>query len=754
MNTTSKIKVIGSLSVEVADKILKQLNKLEGITFVEYQNDYSIISYGISEHASDYDIMVMILNVLTENGVEGEPLFDDELESAIKFQRNLDDDEICDDEGEKRCNCNHEHHHEHHHEHESSVIGCSCCDNEHQEYNYKKERTIKIIELSISLAFLIGSIILSFIEATKDFSRYVAVIAYAVAGYETLINGVTAIFKKKPFNERFLMSVASISAIFLGEYIEAAGIMLLFSIGELFEFGASQSANEVIEKLKSYKPQTARVISEDNFEKTVKPEAVKVGDVLLVRAGEKVVVDGIIIEGEGAFDTKIITGESVYKDLGVDSVVLSGFALFNGTCKIKATKTYGDSAVANIEKVVKNAREKKAKPEKFLEKFAKWYTPIIVCVAVLLALIPPFFYPYYPTGIRIWGLRAVMLLCISCPCSLVLSIPLAYFIGVGNCAEKGIIVKNTAVLEKLSNCKIVVFDKTGTLTSGNLKVEKILSTKKFQGKVLNYINICEMRSNHPIAHAIREKAGVTNVEVTNYIEVAGKGVSLIYDNQKLICGNEKFLIENGVIFNRCDEIGIKLYLAVDNEYAGVVILSDTVRDTARGCMLELYDAGVNQTIMLTGDNKDYAVAVRKQLKMNKSVSELLPEEKVTELEEIIKNSNGTSVAFVGDGVNDAPVLTRADVGISMGNGADVSLQSSDVVLTNSDLSKVPYLIKVAKRTQKIAKINLFTSLIIKLVVFVLSVCGLVESLWLAIGADVGLLVLTILNSIRNKFNAR
>ena len=750
MNTI--IKINANLSKEDVKKITSEVEKLEGVISAKIENN--LLSYEISEWASDYDVMVAIINICESLSFDSEPVYDGADDMVNSVNAHAHDHEDCDcNHDHEDCDCNHDHEDcDCHHDHEHGVSFCGC-GNEHfnDEKETKKYVKSKIIELSASIIIFIVGAILSGIETTKQASPYVLIMAYAIAGYDVILNGITKIFKGKPFTEDTLMMLASVAAILLNETLEAAGIMILFGIGETFERAVTGDANKIINKLKAYKEEKVIVISDGGFEKTVTPEKVKVGETMLIRAGEKITVDGVIVEGSSSFDTKVITGESAYKDLSVGDEVLSGYAVVNGTVKVKAIKPYSESAVSRIEKIVVESSKKKSKPEKFLEKFAKWYTPSVVIVAILIAFIPPFFSPIYARELQIWGERAIMLVCVSCPCSLVISIPLAYFMGVSSSASNGVIVKNSATLEKLASCKTVVFDKTGTLTEGELIVTKIVSTKKYQGKVLEYATACEKYSNHPIALALMKKQGEIKGEVTDYLEVAGKGVSCNYEGKTILAGNLKFMAENGVNASLVQEIGTKLYLAVNGEYAGAVVFNDKIRRTARGAIRELYDAGVTDTVMLTGDNKEYAVAVRKQLEMNKSVSELLPEDKVRELEEIIKANEKSTVAFVGDGVNDAPVITRADVGIAMGGvGSDAVISSADVVLTTDDLSKVPFLIKLSKRTASIAKQNLVLSLVVKFAVIILGVTGLFTNLWLAIGADVGLLIITILNAIRNK----
>ncbi len=734
------IKINTDLTQEQVKDIISKTNVFEGVISVKIKD--GILSYDISEWASDYDVMVQILGLLEDMGIDAEPLFDgsEEVSDSVVYHEESEDADSQEDEEhehchEEECSC-----HLHHHD-----DNCSC-----ENLSDKKERKYKIIELTIAVMIMIAGIILNSFEKTAKASNYVLVFAYAIAGYNAVIGGFTGIIKRKPFNQNTLMTIASIAAILLGKTLEAVGIMILFQIGELFEHSAISRADKVINDLKSFKDEKVSVLGDGGIEKRVSADKVKVGDIIVVRTGEKCSLDGVILSGGSSFNTAIITGESNYKDLGVNDTVLGGFIAVDGSVKVRVTKPYSESAVNTIAKTIEECAKNKSKAEKFLDKFSKWYTPLIVVAAIIVAFICPIFAETYRLGISVWGKRAVMLLCVSCPCSIVVSIPLAYFIGVANSAKHGVIVKSSLTLEQLSNCGVVAFDKTGTLTEGVLKVSKVISTKNYQGKILELLNICEKYSNHPIALAIRKKVGVSTLEATDYKDYAGKGVSCVYDGKIMLAGNERFLTENQVKIIETGDIGTKIYLAVDGECAGVVILNDVIRKNARGMVRELKDLGVLQTLMLTGDNKDEALAVKEYLGIDKSRAELLPEDKVRRLEKAIKSTNGT-VVYLGDGVNDAPVLKRADVGIAMGNGLDVAIESADAVLTSGDLSKIPYLIKLAKRTSKIAKQNLYGSLLIKLLIIALSVTGVLSSLWFAIAGDVGLLILAILNSIRNKF---
>ncbi len=728
------IKILKLINVGDAnfEEITNEVKSIKGVLdcVIENENSNVLLKYGIDEWSSDYDILVKIMDVLTDKFSIDSEMYDGETSE--------DEYIIIESDNEDESVYENEHNH---------TDGRSCCEHEHEETNIKS----KIIELSLSVVILIAGIILSSFSKTEMVSRYFFVVAYAIAGYEILFEGIIKIFKGKVFSEDLLMSVASISAILLGEFIEAAGIMILFSLGELFEHTASDNARKVIDKLKDISPNTANVINEKGDIIKTKVEEIKIGDIVLVKSGERIVVDGVVVEGSCSLDTKTITGESNFKDAVVGDRVFGGYLSVDGSVKIRVEKSFKDSTLQVIVDIVEKSAEKKSKKEKFIEKFSKIYTPIIVALALIIAFIPPIFSASYGAGLSVWGVRAVMLLCISCPCSVVISIPLTYFCGVGMLAKWGVVVKNTQTLEKLSSCKTVVFDKTGTLTKGDLKVSKILSIKEYSGRLLNFVCIAEQYSNHPIAKACLKAYNGVALSGENFKETAGKGVEVDYQNYHVICGNLAFLNELGIKAKKVEEVGVKLYVAINNEYAGCIVFNDNVKDEARGAVLELYDAGIENTVMLTGDNKDYAIKVRKELGIKQSVSELLPQDKVVEIERIISENDKTCVAFVGDGVNDAPVITRSDVGFAMGAiGSDTAIESADIIITDDDLSKIPLSIKLAKRTNAIAKQNIVASLSVKFIVMLLATFGIVSSLWLAIASDVGIMVLAVLNAIRNR----
>lgn len=748
-----KIKILSEIS-GLKSKIEDAVRGVGGVVDVKINevNSSIYLEYAITEHASDYDVMVSILDILEKDfNLETDVFIDSDDEVDFGGVYEAEEYTNSDDDNHDSTDCNNCHTHSHNERcsHTDSE-SCSCGHDEHATIQSKKG---KIIELAVAVFVFIIGIILKAIPATTKVSDYVLIGAFAIAGYEIIFESLIKLFNGKFFSVDLLMTIASFAAIILGETVEAVGIIVLYSIGELFEVVAIENSKKVIDGLKKLIPDKVFVVLEDGKIIEKDCDKLEVGDVILLKAGDKSPIDGVIIEGSASFDTKAVTGESSFKDLKVDDSVYGGFYNKNGTCKVKAIKNYKDSTLSKIIEIVENSKGNKSKQESLIDKFAKWYTPAVVIIALLLAFVMPIFEESYKIGLSIWLVRAVMLLCISCPCSLVVSVPLSYYCGVGLLAKHGILAKSSNSLEKLSNCNVVVFDKTGTLTKGELKVSKIISTKKYAGKVLGIISKIETLSNHPIAKSILSKGDVASGEVSNFKEVSGLGISATFNGQDCLVGSYKFLTQNGVEFKENEELGTKIYLSIDKEFAGLIVLNDEIKKEAYGAIKELKAYGVNKTVMLTGDNKEYAKEVRKELKINVSVSELLPNEKVEEIEKLISQNDGKSVAFVGDGINDAPSITRADVGFSMGAlGSNIAIDSSDIVITDDDLSKVPYTVKIAKRTHSIATQNIVASLVIKFGVMLLSVLGLSQSLWLAIGSDVGLLILTILNAIRNKFD--
>ena len=611
-------------------------------------------------------------------------------------------------------------------------------------------------------------------------TRAIYLIGYLIVGGEIILKAIKNIFKGELFDEHFLMTVATIGAIAIGEYPEAVAVMLFYQVGELFQDYAVDKSKKSITELMNIRPDYANVKRNENITK-VNPEKVKIGEIIVVKPGEKIPLDGIVLEGKSMIDTSSLTGESLPRNVEKNDEILSGCINQNGTLSIKVTKEYGESTVHKILDLVENASNKKSKSENFITKFAKYYTPIVVILAILLAIIPPFI-------LRLgeftnWLYRALTFLVVSCPCALVISIPLGFFGGIGGASKKGILVKGSNYLEALDNTETVIFDKTGTLTEGIFEVQKIETVKtlkqsnkiekdkKFEKnnktendkdfyeiekqELLKLVASCEKDSNHPIAMSVKKAYAEQNNQkmdgnkIKNINELAGKGISAIIEEKEILVGNEKLMKENSINYIESKDVGTVLYVSINKKFAGYIVISDKIKHDSKTAISDLYKNGVNKTIMLTGDKKEVAENVSNQLGITSVFSELLPDGKVEKVEEIIKNKSPKSkVVFVGDGINDAPVLALSDIGIAMGGlGSDAAIEAADVVIMTDEPSKVSQSIDIAKKTMKIVKENIIFAIAIKIIVLILGACG-GATMWEAVFADVGVSILAIINSLR------
>ncbi|MHB1687870.1 MAG: heavy metal translocating P-type ATPase [Ignavibacteriaceae bacterium] len=573
-------------------------------------------------------------------------------------------------------------------------------------------------------------------------------IAYLLSGYKVILGAARNIVKGKVFNEQFLMTVATLGAIGIDAMSEAVAVMLFYIVGELFQDLAVNRSRKSIKSLLEIKPDYANLKLNGDIKK-VNPEDVKIGQEILIKAGERVPLDGEIIDGDSFVDTSALTGESVPRKVKKGGTVLSGMINQSGVLVIKVTKPFKESSISKILEMVENATSKKAQTEKFITTFAKYYTPVIVFGALLLAIIPPLFFA--GQTFSDWIYRALVVLVISCPCALVISIPLGYFGGIGGASKKGILVKGSNYLDTLTQVKTVVFDKTGTLTKGEFKVSEIITSNSFsKEKILEYAAYAESNSKHPIAKSILDKFNlkIDSSRIKNVEEISGHGIKAIIDGKIIFAGNDKLLHKENIDHPTCAVEGTVVHLAVDNTYAGYIIISDTLKDDAIEAIEKLKAKNI-QTVMLTGDNKTAAEAYAKKLKIDKYYFELLPEDKVKYIEDIIEEKKG-KVAFVGDGINDAPVLARADVGIAMGAlGSDAAIETADVVLMTDHPSKVAIAIEVAKKTRKIVWQNIFFAMGVKLFFIILGVLG-IATMWEAVFGDMGVALLAIFNAMRVK----
>lgn len=569
------------------------------------------------------------------------------------------------------------------------------------------------------------------------------VVAWLIAGYDILWSAIRNILRGQIFDEKFLMALATCCALAMKDWKEAAAVMLFFQVGELFEMLAVERSRRSISSLMDLRPDCA-VVVKNGEEVEVEPEEVRVGDILLVRPGERIAVDGVIVEGESALDTSKITGEAVPVDVCSGSPVVSGSVNLSGVLKIRAESAYEHSTVARILTLVETAAEKKASAERLITKFARYYTPSVIGAAVLLAAVPPIFFGQPFTQ---WLSRALTFLVISCPCALVISVPLSFFSGMGAAAKLGIVVKGGVALEQLAKTSTVVFDKTGTLTEGKFSVQAIYCAAGKKEELLRIAAQCEKYSNHPVAQAIRQAYPKVSEEAENIREIPGNGITAVVDGKHAAVGNARLLESLGIHFPEISEVGTTVYIAVDGVYLGAITVADTARKNVRKTINALHAFGVKKTMMLTGDNERSAAHYAKICGVKEYRAQLLPQDKVAIFETLPKKKNET-VAFVGDGVNDAPVLTAADVGIAMGGvGSDAAVEAADAVLLNDDISKLPMLFRIAKRTCAIARQNIAFALSVKAVCLILGALGYAP-MWLAIFADVGVAVLAILNALR------
>ena len=606
-----------------------------------------------------------------------------------------------------------------------------------------KKRGIKII---ISLILFLIAFIINFNNEIINIVIYI--ISYIIVGFDILKKAVRNIFRGNVFDENFLMSIATLGAFCIKEFPEAVAVMLFYQIGELFQSYAVDKSRKSISDLMDIRPDFANVYKNNNVEK-VDPDEVEIGDIIVVKTGEKVPLDGIIIEGKASLDTKALTGESIPKEVGVDDEVLSGCINLNGGIKIKVTKKFEESTVSKILDLVENASSKKSKSENFITKFAKYYTPIVVIIAVILAVVP--IIVIKETNFSEWLYRALSFLVVSCPCALVISIPLSFFGGIGGASKLGILIKGSNYLENISNTEIIAFDKTGTLTKGVFVVQEIYSINMPQNELLEMVCHAENYSNHPISLSVKKEFNkkIDEKRISKIRELSGLGIEAEIDGKQVLVGNKKLMDKENIKYEKCDKIGTILYVAINKKFEGYILISDEIKDDAKETISRLKENNIKQTVMLTGDRKDVGENVAKQLGLDKVYTELLPDGKLEKVEELLKQtSEKGKLAFVGDGINDAPVLALADIGIAMGGlGSDAAIEAADIVIMTDEPSKIVETIKLSKKTMKIVKENIVFAIFIKIAVLVLCAVG-IATMWEAVFADVGVSIIAILNSLR------
>lgn len=599
-------------------------------------------------------------------------------------------------------------------------------------------------------------VILSFLSVDGYLKMALYMAPYLVIGYDILKKAWKGILNKQVFDENFLMAVATIGAIVLGDYKEGVAVMLFYQIGELFQSYAVGKSRRNISELMDIRPDYANVEVDGNLEQ-VDPDEVEIGTIIVVQPGEKVPIDGIVTEGKSTLNTSALTGESVPRDISIGEEVISGCINLSGVLKIQTTKEFGESTVSKILDLVENSSSKKSKSENFISKFAKYYTPAVCYGALALAILPPLVRILFMGASPEWGdwiYRALTFLVISCPCALVISIPLSFFAGIGGASNQGVLVKGSNYLETLSQTKYVVFDKTGTMTRGVFEVSGIHHNEMEDAKLLEYAALAECSSSHPISKSLQKayNKSIDRNRVTDIEEISGHGVVAKVDGITVAAGNEKLMEKLGISYVSCSHVGTIVHLALDGKYAGHILISDVIKPHAKEAIKELKKAGVTKTVMLTGDRKNVADAVASELGIKEVYSELLPADKVAKVEELLANKEEKDkLAFVGDGINDAPVLSRADIGIAMGAlGSDAAIEAADIVLMDDDPLKISKAIKIAKKCIRIVYENIYFAIGIKVLCLILGALG-IANMWMAIFADVGVMVIAVLNAIRTLF---
>ena len=651
------------------------------------------------------------------------------------------------------------HLHEHEHEH------CESCSHEHHHEHSLKRQLWLIVATTI---LLIAAVV---IERSFQLSTFqlllVYLVPYLLIGHETLHEAWEGITKGEAFNEHLLMTVATIGALCIGflpgaetQYPEAVFVMLFFQVGELFEGYAEGKSRDSIAHLMDIRPDVAHL---EGIEADVSPEQVAVGQVIVIRPGEKVPLDGVVIEGTSALNTVVLTGESLPRDVTMGDEVISGCVNLSGVLRVRTTKAFGESTVSKIINLVENAGERKSQSETFITRFARIYTPVVVCLAIALAILPPL-YLYLTaqqspiTTFSTWLYRALMFLVVSCPCALVISVPLTFFGGIGGASRRGILIKGANYMDVLAKVDTVVFDKTGTLTHGQFAVSAVHPDTCDENELLHLAAHVEHFTTHPIGAALRDAfpdEATDGCKITDVEEIAGHGIRARVGEKVVCVGNTKMMEAIGAKWHDCHHVGTIIHVAIDGEYAGHIVINDQIKPDSADAIAQLHELGIKRTVMLTGDRQEVAAHVANELHLSEYHAELLPADKVAHVEKLLQTATGQShLAFVGDGINDAPVLARADVGIAMGGlGSDAAIEAADVVLMDDKPSKIALAVRIARRTLSIARQNVVFAIGVKVAVLILAALG-IATMWLAVFADVGVTVLAVLNAMRALRNVK
>lgn len=724
-----KLVLSGLNCANCANKIETKVNKINGIENASLNFSTTVLTVKINKEEEKNNIVNEIKSIVKK------------LEPHVKVIEKTDNKDIKVNKSECTSSCC-----TNSHEHESN-------NEEHHGHTHEfKENNGFLGYAKDNLLLIIGTIVYIIALAYKSNENLLSFIlfgvSYLIIGGEVILNAIKNIIRGEIFDENFLMSIATIGAFFIGEYPEAVAVMLFYQIGEVLQGYAVNKSRKSISSLMNIRADHANVLRDDK-EIRVSPEDVSIGEFIIVKPGERVPLDGTVLEGTSFIDTSALTGESVPREVTTGNEILSGSINNNGVLKVKVDKEYGESTVARILELVENASNKKAPTEKFITKFAKVYTPIVVAIAVLVAIIPPIIIK--DATFSEWIYKALSILVVSCPCALVVSIPLGFFSGIGAASKKGILVKGGNYLEALRDSEIVVFDKTGTLTKGIFEVTEINSINMSKEELLEITAMGESLSNHPIAMSIANAYGkeVNKDEIKDYKEISGHGIEVTIRGNDVLLGNSKLMKSNNIDYNDIDSIGTIVHVAINGEYKGNIVISDEIKENVKEALTELKEVGIKKTIMLTGDNKNVADKVAMDIGIDEVYSELLPGDKVSKIEEILnKKTLKGKVLFVGDGINDAPVLARADIGVAMGGiGSDAAIEAADVVLMKDKIEEISEAIRVSRRTNMILWQNIIFSLGVKIIVMLLVILGL-TNMWAAVFADVGVTLIAVLNSMR------
>ena len=726
-NNEIKLILEGLDCANCANKIEAEVNKLETVTEANMNFSIGKITIKIKENAIKNQVIDEISKIV--NLMEPHVIVKEEK----KQLKNLHKSDIHSD--------NHSH-----------CDGECCAVNREHETNINetdKEDEIGFFKKNLTLILGIAAYIFALILKDREYINIILFLtSYVLVGGKVVMTAAKNIARGQIFDENFLMTVATLGAIFIGEYPEAVAVMIFYEIGELFQSYAVNRSRKSITSLMNLRSDYANLLTE-NGEKKVSPENVMVNDIIVVKPGERVPLDGVLIDGACSLDTSALTGESMPRDLVLDEEVLSGAINLNSVIKIRVTKVFEESTISRILEMVENAGSKKAPTEKFITKFCRYYTPAVVFSAIAIAIIPTIFVKN--SDFSVWIYRALSFLVVSCPCALVVSIPLGLFSGIGGASRKGILVKGGNYLEAIKDIDTVVFDKTGTLTKGNFKVSEINSNEGISNeKLIEIAALGESFSTHPIAKSIVNEYNkeIDSNRIKNYTELSGHGIKAEIDGEEVILGNFKLMKDNNIECEEIQSIGTVVYVVISGNYAGNIVIKDEVKNDSKESISRLKKLGVKNIVMLTGDNKKVAEQVGKELGIDKVYGELLPIDKVTKVEDLLSNNSSGKLAFVGDGINDAPVLARADIGVAMGGiGSDAAIEAADVVLMKDSINSLVDAIKISRKTNKILWQNIIFSLVIKIGVLILISFG-ISSMWEAVFADVGVTLLAVLNSMR------